>query len=128
MSPLRGLQRCLVARGVGDQGQALQLRRQLGEGEVLLMEGVQVGQVPVHRVVLQHRDPRPHHKLPTHRCLGGGGGVQGGVGGGRGGLLLLVGVVDAVHPRHLLPAGPVRRQVAPRQIVRDDGGHRGFTK
>ena len=67
----------------------MQLCGKLGEGEVVLGSPLlpDVGEVPVHRVVLHHGDPRqrrcalPEHKLRTGGRVGGVG-VEGGVRGG----------------------------------------------
>ena len=88
MSP--GLLDGVKARTVGHHGEALQLVRQLGEGEVVLGGAVvgDVGEVPVHGVVLHHRDPgqggeRAQHELCADRGLRGVG-VERGVRGGGG--------------------------------------------
>ena len=84
MSPLVRLHR-VVTRTVGDNREALQLLRKVGDVEILRgvqSQGVQVAEVPVHGVVLHDGDPGrgAQHELRAGRGLrvvGEHGGVRG---------------------------------------------------
>ena len=81
---------CVKTGTVRNYREALQLLGKLGDGEILLLaraEGVQVAQVPVHRVVLHDGDPgqggRAQDELRARRRLRVVGAVHAGVSGGR---------------------------------------------